>query len=58
MVGKEAMGSCAITSGPSPGSFHVVTTSFAQAQQGKKRLLKVPMHLRCCAQVSCNYDEK
>ena len=58
IVEKKLMASCAITTETSKNSFHVMATSFAQAQQGKKRLLKVPMHVYCCAQVSCNYDEK
>ena len=58
MAGEEEMGSCAITTGTSQDIFHVVTMSFAQDQQVKMMLSKVPMHVRCCAQVRCNHDGK
>ena len=58
MVEKKGMGLCAITTGTSQDSFHVMRTSFAQVQQAKKKLLKVPMHIHCCAQVSYNHGEK
>ena len=58
MAGEEGMGSCAITTGTSQDSFHVISMSFAQTKHTKKMLSKWPTHVRCCVQVSCYYDGK
>ena len=58
MVEEEEMGSCVITMGTSHESVHVITTSFALAQQARKMLLQYMKQIRCCAQVRYYHDSK